>query len=102
MEHIRGGVGVGGGWEAEGGPYHPQRDKLQCCVLSKAQKQLQSHWYYQMAISSSLTPLATQLMPLSGSIYIPCSGLLWLYRVGKMLPVKADLAIYSSISGVSG
>ena len=24
-----GGVGVGGGWEAEGGQYHPQGDKQQ-------------------------------------------------------------------------
>ena len=32
----------------------------------------------------------------------PCSGLSWLYRVGKRLPVKADLAIYSPINGVSG
>ena len=36
-----GGVGAGCGWEAEGRLYHPQGDKLQCCVLSRAQKQLQ-------------------------------------------------------------
>ena len=39
-----GGVGVGGGWEAEGGQYHPQGDKQQCCVFSIAQKQPQSTW----------------------------------------------------------
>ena len=38
------GVGVGGGWEAEGGQYHPQGDKQQCCVFSTAQKQPQSTW----------------------------------------------------------
>ena len=32
----------------------------------------------------------------------PCSGLSWFYRVGKRLPVKADLAIYSLIVGMSG
>ena len=39
-----GGVGVGGGWEAEGGQYHPQGDKQQCCVLSRAQKLPQLTW----------------------------------------------------------
>ena len=32
----------------------------------------------------------------------PCSGPSWFYRVSKRLPVKADLAIYSPITGVSG
>ena len=32
-----GGVGVGGGWEAKGGLYHPQGDKQQCCVFSIVQ-----------------------------------------------------------------
>ena len=32
----------------------------------------------------------------------PCSGPLWFYRIGKRSPVKADLAIYSPMSGVSG
>ena len=35
-------------------------------------------------------------------LYIPCSGLSWFYIVGKMLPVKADLAIYSPVIGMSG
>ena len=34
-------------------------------------------------------------------LHIPCSGPLWFYRVGKRPPVKADLAIYSPVSGVS-
>ena len=38
------GVGVGGGWEAEGRQYHPQGGKQQCCVLSRAQKLPQSTW----------------------------------------------------------
>ena len=33
-------------------------------------------------------------------LHRPCSGLLWFYRVGKRPPVKADLAIYSPVSGV--
>ena len=37
-EVYRGEVGVGGGWEAEGGQHHPQGGKQQCCVLSRAQK----------------------------------------------------------------
>ena len=34
--------------------------------------------------------------------HIPCSGLSWSYSVGKMLPVKEDLAIYCPIIGESG
>ena len=34
-------------------------------------------------------------------LHRPCSGLSWFYRVGKQPPVKADLAIYSPVSGVS-
>ena len=33
-----GGVGVGGGWEAEGGLNHPPAQRKSRCVLSKAQK----------------------------------------------------------------
>ena len=33
-------------------------------------------------------------------LHRPCSELSWFYRVGKRLPVKADLAIYSPVSGV--
>ena len=32
----------------------------------------------------------------------PCSGPSWFYRVSKRPPVKADLAIYSLIVGMSG
>ena len=49
------GWGVGGGWEAEGGQYHPQGDKQQCCVFSRAQKLPQSTWQAQTVVSSSLT-----------------------------------------------
>ena len=35
----RGWVGGGGGWGAEGGSYHPQGDRQQQCVPSRAQKQ---------------------------------------------------------------
>ena len=31
----------------------------------------------------------------------PCSGPLWFYMIGKRPSVKADLAIYSPVSGVS-
>ena len=63
-----GGVGAGGGWEAEGGQYHPQGDKQQCCVFSRAQKLPQSTWQAQTVISSSLTPQAALLVPISGPI----------------------------------
>ena len=50
-------MGVGGGWEAEGGKYHPQGDKQQCCVFSRAQ-----------VVSSSLTPQTALLVPITGPI----------------------------------
>ena len=37
-------VGGAGGWGAEGGLYHPQGDRQQQCVPSRAQKQPQSTW----------------------------------------------------------
>ena len=61
-------MGVGGGWEAEGGQYHRQGDKQQCCVFSRAQKLPQSTWQAQTFVSSSLTPQAALLVPISGPI----------------------------------
>ena len=63
-----GGVGVGGGWEAEGGQHHPQGGKQQCHVLSRAQKLPQSTWQDETVVSSSLTPQAALLVPISGPI----------------------------------
>ena len=60
-------LGVGG-WEAEGGQYHPQGDKQQCCVLSRAQKLPQSTWQAQTVVSSSLTPQTALLVPITGPI----------------------------------
>ena len=52
-----------------------------------------------MAISSSLTPQAALLVPINAHrLY---SGPSWFYRVSKRPPVKADLAIYSLIVGMS-
>ena len=70
MKFIGGGqVGGGwGGWEAEGGQYHPQGDEQQCCVFSRAQKLPQSTWQGQTVISSSLTPQAALLVSISGPI----------------------------------
>ena len=96
-----GGVGVGGGWGAEGGQYHPQGDKQQCCVFSRAQKLPQSTWQAQTVVSSSLTP-PNSLISAHHWPHRPCSGPSWLYRVGKRPPVKADLAIYSLVVGMSG
>ena len=73
-----GGVGGGGGWGAEGGLYHPQGDRQQQCVPSRARS----------LISAPQWPHA------------PCSGPTWFSRVGKGPPVKADLAIYRPVNGV--
>ena len=61
-------MGAGGGWEAEGRQHHPQGAKQQCCVLSMAQKLPQSTWQGETVISSSLTPQAALLVPISGPI----------------------------------
>ena len=57
-----------GGWEAKGGQYHPQGDKQQCCILSRAKKLPQSTLQAQTVVSSSLTPQAALLVPISGPI----------------------------------
>ena len=59
-----GGVGVGGGWEAESGLNHPLAVRKSCCVLSKAQKQ---PCLDKMVIS--LTPHAALLVHPSGTIH---------------------------------
>ena len=95
-------MGVGDGWEAEGGQYHSQGDKQQCCVFSIAQKLPctvnlvgQDGHQHQFDTPSSL--ISAHQWP-----HIPFSGPSWFYRVGKRPPVKADLAIYSPIIGASG
>ena len=75
MKYIGGGQ-AGGGWgecwggglEAEGGQHHPQAGKQQCYVLSRAQKLPQSTWQDETVVSSSLTPQAALLVPISGPI----------------------------------
>ena len=78
MNYIGGGRAGGGwgGWEAEGEQYHPQGDKQQCCVFSRAQKLPQSTWQAQTVVSSSLTPQAALLVPISGPIdpVVDCRG----------------------------
>ena len=44
MDKVYRGWADGGGWKAEGELYHPQGDKQQCFVFSRAQKLLQSTW----------------------------------------------------------
>ena len=66
------------------------------CVFSKAQKQPQCTCQAKTIIGSSLTSYAALLVHHNGS-----SGLSWIYRVRNMLSVKADLAIFSPVIGVS-
>ena len=101
MKYIGGGwVGWGrGGWEAEGGQHHPQGGKQQCCLLSMAHKQpvnLAGRDSRQQPDTPSSLISAHQWP------HRPCSGPSWVYRADKRPPVKADLAIYSPINGVSG
>ena len=97
-----GGRGVGGRWEAEGGQYHPQGDKQQCYVFSRAQKlphavKLVGRDDHQQQFDIPSSLISAHQWP-----HRPCSGPSWFYRVGKRPHVKADLAIYSLIVGMSG
>ena len=56
-----GGVGGGGGWEAEGGVKHPFGLKGQCCAFSKWHERIQSTREAQTAVRSSLVPHAVLL-----------------------------------------
>ena len=58
-----------GGWGAEGGLYHPQGDRQQQCVLSRAQKQPQSTWQAETIVGNSLTHHVALLVPLSGPMH---------------------------------
>ena len=64
----REGGGVGG-WGAEGGLYHPQGDRQQQCVPSRAQKQPQSTWWAETAVGSNLTHHVALLVPPSGPMH---------------------------------
>ena len=55
-------MGVGGGWEAEGGLNHPLAVRKSRCVLSKAQKQPQCTCQDKTVIGNSLTPLVALLV----------------------------------------
>ena len=60
------GGGEAGGWEAEGGLYHPPAQSH--CVFSKAQKQPQCTYQAWTVAGSSLTPHAALLVLPSGTI----------------------------------
>ena len=62
-------MGVGGGWEAQGGLYHPLAQRNSHCVFSKAEKQSQCTYQAKMVVGSSLTLHAALLVCPSGTIY---------------------------------
>ena len=87
----------GGGYEAEGGLKQPFRLKQQCCAFSVWHKLIQYTKEANTGLSSSLVPHAVLLMPLRT---MKCP--LWFHSINKKPSVKADLAIYSLVLGVSG
>ena len=64
-----GGVGVGGGWEAEGRLNHPLAQGNSRCVFNKAQKQPQCTCQDKTVVGRSLTPHAALLVCPSGTIH---------------------------------
>ena len=61
-------MGIGGGWEAEGGLNHPLAQGKSRCVFNKAQKQPQCTCQDKTVVGSSLTPHAALLVHPSGTI----------------------------------
>ena len=105
-----GGVGAGGGWEAEGGLYHPQGDTQQQCALSEAHAETATvnlvgrdgRWQqFDHRLYTLWFDKPCSLISAPQWLHGPCSVPSWFYRVGKRPSVKADLAIYSPVSGVS-
>ena len=58
---------IGGGREAEGGQYI-HKETNSSAVSSVGHRNCQSTWKAQMVVSSSLTPQAALLVPISGPI----------------------------------
>ena len=99
IDSIGGGqVGGGwGGWGAEGGVKHPFGLKGQCCAFSKCHELIKSTREAQTAVRSSLVPHAVLLMhPRT----MKCTLVVSQHR--QKPSVKADLAIYCLVLGVSG
>ena len=89
--------GWGVGWGAEGGLKHPFGLNEQCCAFTKGHELMQSTREAQTAVRSSLVPYAVLLMH-PRTMNAP----LWFHSIGKKPSVKADLAIYCLVLGVSG
>ena len=90
MKYIGGGW-AGGGWEAEGGQHYPQGGK----------QPTETATVNLVGRDSRQQQLDTPSSSAHQWTHRPCSGPSWFYRVSKRPPVKADLAIYSLINGVS-
>ena len=89
--------GGGGGWETEGRLNHSWEQGQSHCVSSKTQKQPQCTCQAKTVAGSSLTAHAALLVHPSGTIWTIMN-----LQGQKMLPVKADLDIFSTVIGVSG
>ena len=87
----RGEVGEGGELK------QPFGLKQQCCALSIGHRLVESAREAKTAVRSSLVPHAVLLM-LSRAMNAPW----WFESIGKKPSVKADLAIYDKVLGVSG
>ena len=96
-------IGVGGWeeggvgrWGVEGRLKHPLGLKKQCCAFSKWHELIQSTREAQTAVRSSLVPHAYKHAP------GPWNAPSWFHSIDKKPSVKADLAIYCLVLGVSG
>ena len=95
IESIGGGGGEGG-WEAKGGLKQPFGLKQHCCAFCLGPELVQSTEWAKTAVRSSLVSHAVLLMPLRAEKCILVVQQHW-----QKVSVKADLAIYGQVLGVS-
>ena len=92
------GLVLGAGGEAEGGFFHTFEQKSSYCVFIEVYKQPQFTCQGDTVACSGLTSSVALLVQPSGTVH----SIMDHDRVTEVIPVKADLVIFSSLIGVSG
>ena len=104
MNYIGGGRRLGVGEKPKAGnTIHKETNSSAVSSVGHRNCHSRSTWQAQTVVSSSLTPQAALLVPISGPIDpVVADRRGFAGSRGKRPPVKADLAIYSLVVGMSG
>ena len=102
MNYIGGGRAGGGGVRVGGKPkagntIHKETNSSTSVGIETATFKLVGRDGHQQQFDTPSCLISSHQWP-----HRHCSGPSWFYRVGKRPPVKADLAIYSLMVGMSG